>query len=334
MKPFFSKTTQFGLVVKDLDAVMANYVKYGIGPWSVYEFNDSNVDDMFIAGKPVQHSMKLALTYIGQTMWELIQPLDDRSDYTRFLKEHGEGIHHVAVAVDNVDAYYAFCADKGLKPVQSGKWKDESGRLFVYDYRDTRDELKVIVELHAPDAAFEMPKPLYEFPNGPMPCKPVFTDVLQVGIICKDLHGTVKSYTDKYGIGPWDEYRFDSTTVADLSIGGKPTEYAMDLALTQVGTVQWELIQPLDQLSDYARFLREHGEGIHHVALATSMDYKEMAAFCDKNGIKQVQYGHWGRNFHYDYRDLRDELKCIVELYGPAPDFTWPKPVAVHKVAA
>ena len=36
-----------------------------------------------------------------------------------------------------------------------------------------------------------------------------------------------------------------------------------------VGRVMWELIQPLDDESIYARFLAEKGEGMHHIAVAT-----------------------------------------------------------------
>lgn len=333
MKPFFTRTTQIGVVVKNLDETMRTYVeKYGIGPWQVFLFSDEGVDGMHVGGKATKHAMKLALCNIGSTQWELIEPQGGDSDYVRFLKEYGEGIHHVAVGVENVDEYFKFCNEKGLFPVQGGVWRGGNNTKFIYDYRDTRDDLKLIVELHAPDSTFDMPAPLYAYPKGPMPREPLFTDVLQIGIVCKDLKRTVRNYTDKYGIGPWHEYRFDPNTVADMSIGGERQDYAMDLAVTQIGNVQWELIQPLDDLSDYARFLRERGEGIHHVALGTK-DYREAAAYLGAQGIKPVQYGYWGRNFHYDYQDCRDELKCIVELYGPEASFSWPEPVAVYSVA-
>ena len=331
MKPFFTQTTQIGIIVKDLDATMEKYVqKYGIGPWKVYTFDDKTVSDQYIGHDPAFYNMKLALCMIGKTMWELIEPLSDNTDYVRFLKEHGEGIHHVAVGMENPDDYFRFCNEKGLSPIQGGTWKCIGGN-FLYDYRDTRDDLKVIVELHAPDKGIELPEPDYVYPNGQMPRKPIFNDVLQIGIICKDLEGTIKTYTDKYGIGPWNRYRFDQNTVADMKRLGKRMDYCMDLALTQVGNVQWELIQPLDDKSDYAIFLKEHGEGIHHVALGTE-GYDGALTFCEENGIKQVQYGYWNKNFHYDYRDTREDMKCIVELYGPEQGFDWPKPVAVYNV--
>ncbi len=331
MKPLFNQTTQVGVIVNDLDKTLETYVqKYGIGPWTVYTFDKNTVKDMYIGHDHAEYSMKLALCMVGNTMWELIQPLSDNTDYVRFLKEHGEGIHHIAIGVENLDAYYSFCKDKGLYPIQGGTWKCVGGN-FVYDYRDTREDLKIIMELHGPDAGIELPPPDYAYPDGPMPREAVFTDVLQIGIICKDLESTIKTYTDKYGVGPWNRYRFDKDTVSDLKRHGKPETYAMDLALAQVGNVQWELIQPLDDKSDYAIFLKEHGEGVHHVALDTA-GYESAVQFCERNGLEQIQYGYWNKNFHYDYRDTRDDLKCIAELYGPDPSFVWPEPLAVYNV--
>lgn len=332
MKPYFMETTQIGVVVRDLDKTMETYVqKYGIGPWQVFTFDSATVEGQYIGHKPADYSMRLAICMLGKTMWELIEPISENTDYVRFLNEHGEGIHHVAIGVEDLDEYYKFSEEMGLYPIQGGDWKCVGGN-FTYDYRDTREDLKVIVELHGPEAGIELPEPDYVYPEGKMPRKPVFTDVLQVGIICRNLEDTIKTYTDKYGLGPWDRNRFDKETVNDMKLYGKTMSHAMDLATAQIGNVQWELIQPLDNLSDYAYFLKEHGEGIHHVALDTAEGYENTVKFCEENGIKQIQYGNWLNSFKYDYRDTREDLKCIVELYGPSSDFVMPEPLAVYQV--
>jgi methylmalonyl-CoA/ethylmalonyl-CoA epimerase len=50
---------------------------------------------------------------------------------------------------------------------------------------------------------------------------------------------------------------------------GQPAVRSWRLAVTMVGHVMWELIEPLDDQSVYARFLAEKGEGVHHIAVAT-----------------------------------------------------------------
>ena len=57
-EPLFTETLQVALVVRDLDAAMRTYFdEYGIGPWSVYEFDPGNVKDMGLPAKtsPIDH---------------------------------------------------------------------------------------------------------------------------------------------------------------------------------------------------------------------------------------------------------------------------------------
>src|SRR5215831_3508213 len=98
-EPVFADTVQVALVVRDLQASMKTYVeRYGIGPWEIYEFNPTTVEEMKAHGEPVESSWRLALARVGSVTWELIEPLDDRSTYAEFLAERGEGVHHVGMA--------------------------------------------------------------------------------------------------------------------------------------------------------------------------------------------------------------------------------------------
>jgi len=87
----------------------------------------------------------------------------------------------------------------------------------------------------------------------------VFTETLQVGIVVRDLEATMRTYVDDYGIGPWEIYEFNPGNVKDLREYGEPIERSSRLAVTRVGRVMWELIEPLDDESVYARFLAEKG---------------------------------------------------------------------------
>ena len=98
--------------------------------------------------------------------------------------------------------------------------------------------------------------------------EPVFTETIQIALVVRDIEATMRTYVQDYGIGPWDVYEFNPDTVRDMHEDGKPVERSWRFALAQVGQVQWELIQPLDEDSIYARFLAEKGEGLHHVGVA------------------------------------------------------------------
>jgi methylmalonyl-CoA/ethylmalonyl-CoA epimerase len=75
---------QIGIVVRDLETAMQRYVDdYGIGPWDIHEFNAGNTELLHEYGRPVERSWRLATAMVGRVQWELIKPLDDKSDYAR-----------------------------------------------------------------------------------------------------------------------------------------------------------------------------------------------------------------------------------------------------------
>ncbi len=160
--------------------------------------------------------------------------------------------------------------------------------------------------------------------------KPLFTDVLQVAVVVEDLDEAVRTYADKYGIGPWMFYEFNPETVQNMILDDKRQDYAMRLATCNIGSVQWELIQPLDDKSLYAKFLKEHGPGLHHVALGTE-DYNETLKKLREMGHKIIQGGTW-HGFTYSYMSTEDDLNVIVELYDVPKDFKWPEPEKVYPV--
>ena len=98
---------------------------------------------------------------------------------------------------------------------------------------------------------------------------PAFTKAVQIGIVVRDLDATMRKYVDDYGIGPWQIFEFNPGNAQDLREHGRPAQRSWRLAVAMVGQMQWELIEPLDTESIYARFLAEKGEGVHHIAVAT-----------------------------------------------------------------
>ena len=83
---------------------------------------------------------------------------------------------------------------------------------------------------------------------------------MQIGIFVRDLEANMQRYVDDYGIGPWEIFEFNAGNANDLRQHGEPVERSWRLATTMVGGVQWELIEPLEDESVYARFLAEKGE--------------------------------------------------------------------------
>jgi methylmalonyl-CoA/ethylmalonyl-CoA epimerase len=157
--------------------------------------------------------------------------------------------------------------------------------------------------------------------------EPMFTETLQVSLVVRDLEATMRIYVHEYGIGPWDIYEFNPDTVQDMREDGEPVERTWRLALSQVGQVQWELIQPLDEHSIYARFLASKGEGLHHVGVAVPSFRKTIDALEEK-GHSVVLGGEYnGVTFAYLSTDT--DLGLITEIFDAPPGLEQ-KPDAVY----
>src|SRR5262245_40876523 len=105
-------------------------------------------------------------------------------------------------------------------------------------------------------------------PKPPPPPRPpaAFTETMQIGIVVPDLDAAIVRFETDYGIGPWQVHVFGPGEVKEWREHGRPVKGGAKtrFAAAMVGRVQWELIQPLDDMSIFARFLAEKGGGVHH----------------------------------------------------------------------
>jgi methylmalonyl-CoA/ethylmalonyl-CoA epimerase len=159
--------------------------------------------------------------------------------------------------------------------------------------------------------------------------EPVFTETKQVALVVNDIEATMRTYVEEYGIGPWEVYEFNPDTVADMVKDGQPAEYAFRLAVTMVGSVQWELIQPLDDRSMYAEFLATKGEGLHHVAVGTSEGYADALETLQGKGRRVLQAGLYN-GVTFSYMSTDEDLGVITEIFDWPPDLAPQKPDAVY----
>ena len=95
---------------------------------------------------------------------------------------------------------------------------------------------------------------------------------MQIGIVVRDLDAAVKRYVEDYGIGPWTFFDVDPAKAPDLRMGDGPIAATRN-ATTKVGSVWWELTQPMGEDDIFARFLKERGGGVHHIAVK-ARDYE------------------------------------------------------------
>ena len=139
--------------------------------------------------------------------------------------------------------------------------------------------------------------------------KVTLNKTMQIGIVVRDLKQSIKHYEDSFGVGPWDTFEFID---AKLNEYGKPVERSWRGASAMVGGVQWELIEPLDDESVFARFLSEKGEGVHHIAVATPSYEATLAAHSSSQHPPVLEGTFYG--IRCAYLNTATELGVLVEI--------------------
>src|SRR5699024_2509592 len=59
--------------------------------------------------------VKVAFLQVGETHLELLEPLEDDSPIQKFIEKRGEGIHHVALEVDDINERLTDMSENGKR---------------------------------------------------------------------------------------------------------------------------------------------------------------------------------------------------------------------------
>jgi len=134
---------QTGIIVRDAEKISRHYSStFGIGPFTTH---DMDLARATLNGEPAPTKLRMVIAQMGPMEIELIQVLDGGDFYTGFLKQHGEGLHHLGSYVDDPDSYdniLAELSEQGIKPTFQYR-----GRSLRFSYLDTRANGGVILEL-------------------------------------------------------------------------------------------------------------------------------------------------------------------------------------------
>jgi methylmalonyl-CoA/ethylmalonyl-CoA epimerase len=118
----FAKLIQVGIVVKDLDQAVEHFSSLGFGPFQPLH-KPENAEEYF-RGKPMKAEMKICAAKMGPVDLELIQPVSGKSPHQEFLDRNGEGIQHIAFAVDDLKKEVARLTEKGATVLLDAKLTD------------------------------------------------------------------------------------------------------------------------------------------------------------------------------------------------------------------
>ncbi|MFB3827160.1 MAG: VOC family protein [Bryobacteraceae bacterium] len=133
--------TQFAFVARDLAAVSKYWARLGFPEMSVTR---PQLRDLTFRGAPASFQQELGWQRHGKIAYEWCPPpRGARTVYQEFLDRHGEGVHHLAFNVDDMDRAIR---EKGLPVVQAGAW-GEAGQKGSGRFAYLETGTGVIVEL-------------------------------------------------------------------------------------------------------------------------------------------------------------------------------------------
>lgn len=135
---------QIGIIVNNIERSAKKFADFfGM---EVPEITITDTYDKTLAqykGEPTKARSKLAFLHMSNNIdIELIEPDDEPSTWREFLNTHGEGIHHIAFVIKDMQGKVNKLAEIGMPLVQKGEYT--GGR---YAYIDSMADLKVMIEL-------------------------------------------------------------------------------------------------------------------------------------------------------------------------------------------
>lgn len=123
------------IAVRDLDSSIEEYAsKYGVSPLHREVVAEQGVEEVMLA--------------IGGSFIQLVQPLTADSPVGRFIERNGEGLHHVAYAVANIDDSLAHLQAAGARLIDSTARRGGRGTRIAFVHpKDLAGTLVELVEL-------------------------------------------------------------------------------------------------------------------------------------------------------------------------------------------
>jgi len=111
----YRKVHHIGIAVKDIEASVKLYRDLlGVPLEGTHTIPEQKVLTAFFP--------------VGDTHLELIQPTEGNVGVTKFLKNRGEGVHHLCFEVDDIEVALAECRSRGLRLIDDVPRELEDGK--------------------------------------------------------------------------------------------------------------------------------------------------------------------------------------------------------------
>jgi hypothetical protein len=304
VKDHFKKVDQVMWVVKDLDNVIMTWKKLGFT--QVFDLGMVDVECKN-SGKSIK--IKLTKANLGGANITWIQPLEEVSVFSDFQKHYGDG----AVAlIHRLDTKKAFVneinrlADIGICVLEELTFFTDHGK-FQYILMDTKGDGKYVLG--------------YTFGTDELKIRQDLTaenlHKMQLNQYAFTIRNEkpVSFYWQKIGFPP---FTLNIPELHDKVYYSKPADYDLKQGWQKHGAIDYEWCVPLKAPTVYEDHIKNHGEGIHHLAYAVE-DIQEVFRDYESKGFSVSMAGTWGKKDKpgsgiFAYIDLESAGGVSMEL--------------------
>jgi hypothetical protein len=139
------KLSQYAFAVRDPEPVSRFWHSLG---QPAFEMSEPELGNPHYYGQPSDHSLKQGWQRGYDIAYEWCIPVKNPTVYDDHIRKHGDGIHHLAFDVKDMDPVLKDYTEKGFTVSQGGTWgelgKPGSGR---YEYIDMEGAGGIAIEL-------------------------------------------------------------------------------------------------------------------------------------------------------------------------------------------
>jgi len=107
-----------GIAVRSIEAALGFYQVLGLQIGAIEEIAHEGV--------------RVAMLQLGSTRLELLEPLSSESVIGRFLERRGEGLHHIAIRVDDIDGKFEQCRNSGIRLASDSIRAGSGGHRYFF----------------------------------------------------------------------------------------------------------------------------------------------------------------------------------------------------------
>ena len=284
----------------------------GIGPW---QFLTIKCPEKLVKlnGKPVALEVEAAGANVGFLMIGYDKPRTKPSPFDEVISKRGSGGHHLAFMVDDFETSHRHMLECGYSNIlyADGIGPEGDG---IGTYYDTIEDMGTIIEFSKmPKSGLPVVEKVYPEEGAAKRTSNIeILSTVHVAIAVRDVEKAVRSYEKVLGIGPWDFV----TLTGPAKYRGKEITYSVKAAIIKTGTYVLALEQPLSDSGPLQDFLKENGQGIHHICLEVD-DVDKAAGEMRRLGHEEMfAVRGFGPNRDGDasYFDTEKAVGIVIEL--------------------